>query len=98
MQIYLRALIFPSHPLVSAETFPWHLAFTTRELGLPCRSEPEEERWRKEHPCSIHGLEVISMEGNGCVVGLVTFMLCTVCTYVWYVPLTQAPHPPGNRS
>lgn len=32
MQIYLHALIFPSYPLVSAQTFPWHLAFTSREL------------------------------------------------------------------
>ena len=32
MQIYLHALIFPVHPLMSSETFPWHLTFTNREL------------------------------------------------------------------
>lgn len=45
LQIYLHTLIFPF--CVSTETFPWHLAFTSRELWLPCRSEPGEERWWK---------------------------------------------------
>lgn len=93
-QIYLCALIFPSHPLVSAETFPWHLAFTSKELGLPCRSEAGEERWQQSL------LARCRVEGYRCVEGLVTPMLRTGCTYMWCVPqcgvsLTQTPFPPS---
>ena len=88
MQIYLHALILPFHPLVSTETFPWHLAVTSRELCPVGLSQRRRDGKRASLLGAGSGAHH-SVEGYGGVVALVTPMLCTVCTYVWCVPLTQ---------
>lgn len=87
MQIYLCSLIFPSHPLVSAETFPWHWAFTSKELGLHCGSEAEEERWQQSPLCWAQGGGLQMCEG------LATPILCTGFTYMWCVSDTNSLSP-----